>query len=496
MNRHECFAELCYKGLYEEARKFYEEIGDSIEVEYENIFIFAAMHGHFKLIKWIYSLETALCNVHFDKKRALMKACENDDLQIAEWIYSLGEIDLTEFKTLAFERCCVLGLLDVTKWIYSLHQDISLSRGFGFACMFGKINVAQWLYSLDPNIVDNYALYISCKQGFWAVAKWLIQLPNRSFDIHYKNEYAFRHACSNGQLDMAKLLYDSGNNHIDIHVMNENPFRLSCAKKHEDIARWLYSLGEIDIHACEEWAFIIACKEHSFSIAKWLIEISSETINIHSLDDLAFRYCCAADDIQMAKWLYGLGGVNIHAKNDQAFRLACMRGYANIARWLYSLGGINIYVKNNKNFKAVCKYRECAEWLYSLPNVYERINEHVQVLFKIACENKNPWVIEWFLSRGKIRIETLNEYADEFGKKQIVMLYSQGYHGEEKITEKLRKRFSDYVQERIKYYKLLILLIGKLNYLHNKVCEERYSYGNCGYFEAKDNFNRLTKINW
>ena len=79
----------------------------------------------------------------------------------------------------AFLQACENGQLDIAQWLLTFKHDINISAkkeyAFRKACKNGHLNVAQWLLNIKPAI-----------------------------NISAKNEYAFRKACKNEHLELVQ----------------------------------------------------------------------------------------------------------------------------------------------------------------------------------------------------------------------------------------------------------------------------------------------------
>ena len=134
-----------------------------------------------------------------------------------------------------FINVCRSGYLNLAKFLYTMDTNICAKNesAFRWSCHHGHIEIAKWLYSLgDVNIhVENECSFrLSCLSGHIEVAKWLYEL---GVDVHAKNECAFRWSCQNGHIEIAKWLYELGD--VNIHVENECAFRLSCLSGHIEV---------------------------------------------------------------------------------------------------------------------------------------------------------------------------------------------------------------------------------------------------------------------
>ena len=205
-------------------------------------------------------------------------------------------------------------------------------KAFASECKEGHLELAQWLVSLggvDIHAYDEGAFRGACYKGHLELAQWLVSLGG--VDIHAYDEGAFRGACYNGHLELAQWLVSLGG--IDIHA-NE-AFRWACGNGHLEVAQWLVSLGGIDIHANDEGAFRGACYNGHLELAKWVYSLGG--VDIHEDDDEAFRWTCGNGHLEVAQWLVSLGGIDIHIYNDIAFCWARNNGHLKVAQWLVSL---------------------------------------------------------------------------------------------------------------------------------------------------------------
>ena len=108
---------------------------------------------------------------------------------------------------------------------------------FRWLCVNGNLQVCQWLYSLgnvDIHELDDYAFLLACENGHLQLCQWLYSLGN--IDIHRDRDQAFRWACQNGNLQVCQWLYSLVN--VDIHGCND----LVYENGHSEVCDWLKSL--------------------------------------------------------------------------------------------------------------------------------------------------------------------------------------------------------------------------------------------------------------
>ena len=136
---------------------------------------------------------------------------------------------------------------------------------FTSACQYGHLQIAQWLYSLgniNIHASKDEAFRWTCRKGYVQIARWLYSLGN--IDINEIPEDSFWQACRKGYLQVAQWLYSFGN--INIYEMKDS-FLGACEGGHLEIAKWLYSLGGVDIHAHENYVFIFTT---DIQVKEWL----------------------------------------------------------------------------------------------------------------------------------------------------------------------------------------------------------------------------------
>lgn len=101
--------------------------------------------------------------LNIDWQSLLTAVCENNDLNMAKWLYSVHKFDSSHLNII-FERACEKGFLDIAKWIYSLDENIAkcCNASFKLACSNGHIDVVKWFHSVNHNLD-----YDSAYQSAW-----------------------------------------------------------------------------------------------------------------------------------------------------------------------------------------------------------------------------------------------------------------------------------------------------------------------------------------
>ena len=76
-------------------------------------------------------------------------ACSLGKLEIAKWIYSLGDVDIHAGMDYAFISSCMDNYVEIAKWLYTLGDiDIYYDNNvlFKFICQSGNLYVFQWFF--------------------------------------------------------------------------------------------------------------------------------------------------------------------------------------------------------------------------------------------------------------------------------------------------------------------------------------------------------------
>ena len=203
--------------------------------------------------------------------------------------------------------CDFISLTELIKCDYMNRNDIDLdiqTKGvFQMSCEEGRIDLAQWLHSLggiDIHYADDMAFRATCENGHINIAKWLYSFG--SVDIHVYNDISFWRTCVNGHVELAKWLYSLGD--IDIHADGDMFFRLSCSYGRIEVAKWLYSLGDVDIHSYNDNAFFSSCKFGHIQVAKWLYSLGGIDIHVDTNNSLEVAFING--HINIIEWLSNL----------------------------------------------------------------------------------------------------------------------------------------------------------------------------------------------
>jgi hypothetical protein len=110
-----------------------------------------------------------------------------------------------------FNQHCLDDNLEVCKMLYKTKMIDKTYIGdlFRISCENNNIEMAQWLHkigNIDIHVNKDSVFRHSCANGYHELAKWLHKLGG--VDIYASNDYAFRKSYKNGHYDVYIWLYD------------------------------------------------------------------------------------------------------------------------------------------------------------------------------------------------------------------------------------------------------------------------------------------------
>ncbi|AYV84154.1 MAG: hypothetical protein Hyperionvirus18_30 [Hyperionvirus sp.] len=207
-------------------------------------------------------------------------------------------------------------------------------------------------------------------------------------------------------------------------------------------------------------AFVLACRSGEISKAKELL--GGGTIDLDYLVRFTgfFESICEMGNVAMAEYIYNVAlerDINVRRHFGGGFIWSCHRGNINIAKWLIG--------------------KE------------EKMDIHwgSDVCFRTVSIRGHHEMLCWLLTLDRFSNELINEYAGVYTHNVVAVLYKQKYIPVNKV---LRDKFDNYRKWRIRYFKFLIVVMGRFLCCYIRVCEERYKMDGVGYYEAKAEFKK------
>jgi hypothetical protein len=249
----------------------------NIHANYEYAFIYACSNGHILVAKWLLSID-AIC-IQSDQ---LIFCGEIFKYQTMEdFFYEYGLIEQLSLSKLLPELCLSGNLLAAKRLYQRFYSIIDIhdnnDRTFICACYSGNIELAQWIYSLgDVNIhCHNDRPFIKACESNLELAQWIYSFGE--VNIHADYDQAFSNACLKGHLDIAQwLYYEIGVGKVNIHASQDEAFHNGISKGHIHIVQWLYSLGGFEMIkmmmiACDTDKKLLRCGH--LLLAQWIHHI-------------------------------------------------------------------------------------------------------------------------------------------------------------------------------------------------------------------------------
>lgn len=230
-----------------------------------------------------------------------MQYCNTNDIIKAKIIYMKGHIDIHDNNENIFMTCCKNGQLELAQWIYSLGElDNYENEAFKITSVNGHLAIMQWLYSLGNinMIAINYAFKQSCYKGYFLVVKWILGMKLEIENI----DKIFEMTCYNGQLDVAKYIYDKyKSNCINTELIINDLIRLCCTTKHTNIIKWLCTLYEIETSMLV-YIFNTSCNSGNIDLVEYIFNLE-ETCEI---TNEIFINCCVQGYIDILQWIFSI----------------------------------------------------------------------------------------------------------------------------------------------------------------------------------------------
>jgi hypothetical protein len=205
------------------------------------------------------------------------------------------ENDITNLSTL-FEKACKDNKLEIAQWIYSVVQnkkaldtDFQITELFENSCIHGFIDLAKWLHSIfifnheNPYSYD-YIFVMCVSNNHFSVAEWLLSIKP---DIHI---LGFNEEDEDSMdYDMIELIFDP---------RETNP---NCLTQ----IQFLYSINNTLIIEHIKKIFSKAMENNKVDVLKWCEEIKPNFGSIYTtpVADKLFKRACAKQQIELVNYI-------------------------------------------------------------------------------------------------------------------------------------------------------------------------------------------------
>lgn len=240
VNKYYCSVVQDYKLLSQQSNSYYRskqgigtkvsilsnlfDVSDFIEIDCDEImmnFMILCKSGEFESAKYIFYEYIHNSIVEFDREKlihcmqkAFKSVCLNNNVAIAQWIYSLDLMDITNnvsiIATMMYKNC-ERGNLEIIKWLYSLEyfkHYFPLGNNFWFqtCCRCGQLEVAEWFLSFPNNIDiyrDNNRAFVWARQyGGSKIEKFLYKIDKErrlTMESYYQSDVEMTDCIINSQ---------------------------------------------------------------------------------------------------------------------------------------------------------------------------------------------------------------------------------------------------------------------------------------------------------
>lgn len=342
--------ELSYGGKLTKIKDYLKK--ERPDVEYNILFGLICEYGFLQYAKDLLSRRSQI-NVRFNNDYAFQKACERENLEIAQWLYSII-YDPSIVVSAIFSKAIQRNNFDLALWLYKINPNYDISsnddEAFRIACFVGNNEIINWLLKIKPTInisaMENEAFKEACKRNNLNLAKHLYSLKP-DMDLSCCGNEAFLSACYWGNFEMAQWLY-SLNPSIDLGFKNDEPFRLVCKrssvnKKRIDFVKWFLSIRpQVDIFSNDNEIFkslvLNNYDSEDFELGKFIIIQKYKFNKKKVFLEKSFFVCCETGFLKLAQWIYNSRpDIDICAREDKCFKAACQNNHVEIAKWFKSL---------------------------------------------------------------------------------------------------------------------------------------------------------------
>ncbi len=110
-------------------------------------FFEACKYGKINIVQWM----SEFIDISKYKMDAFIKVFQFGHVEIAQFLYNLGEIDVHYHNDDFFISSCQYGFLDLAKWLYSIYDELNhltKQKSFFFALIEDDLEMMKWIYSL------------------------------------------------------------------------------------------------------------------------------------------------------------------------------------------------------------------------------------------------------------------------------------------------------------------------------------------------------------
>lgn len=257
-------------------------------------------------------------NIHAHDDYAFRIACRFGRLEVAQWLWSMGGVDVHVLAE-AFVVASRSGNLSLVNWLHDeilgSVDDFALERGFVSACRSGNIDLVAWfLAKLTPFslVVTPGAVIAACASGpnAYHLVLWLVEVyPAYRESLMRNSTAALMNAARSGSLDLVKWL-----------AQNDDPTSMSfryllssaCAGGNMDLVQWIYDACDHSIAPSFSpiLTFMHICEYGHLNVCTWLFDTFGRDVWDFKTDPhmiRAYARSIASGNPELQLWMEGLG---------------------------------------------------------------------------------------------------------------------------------------------------------------------------------------------
>ena len=383
-------------------------------------------------------------DVNKAKQEGFETACRRGELIVAQWLHSLGGIDIHANNNGYFN--------DINGCQYAVSRYDPNYAEYELLTHQNQLMKIQWLYSIGGFTIEDRMIHNV--NNNLPYLQWLSSLKTFSLEVLYK---AFELHCLSGNFVVVRYLHQLVNIQGGSIPPNsiKNAFSSSSTNKHYNVAHWLVTNFEVDkehhnyknylrevfpwfaqhtnLNVLQNFYY----ENQELCMNPTLIKYNFETYTILSE---AFKSACYGNKLENAQFIASLETADVQIDYFYSLWLSCRVHHFEIVQWIESTGKC-VFVFDYHFLYAVggaCTGNNLpyAKYLWELLEQAKQENRTVGYLdldSNIAneiCEQGYVEVAQWMYSIGWLKPENIPRYfRSACGKNQLIMaqwLYSFG----------------------------------------------------------------------
>ena len=387
------------------------KIQQKLKKEFLNVlFASACEAGCFSVIKYLIK---QFPNIKFQliNNAALIIACENNNLDLLQWLVNY----------------------------FNIQYNAEIDYGFVFACENGYLQLAKWLLQHFPQInvssFSHYAIRTTCFNDHIETFKWLLEITSdtsyRNYIPYLYNYSNYNSACRNYikehfmnilEYEKYKSQLKNGPNYLDDNYLDINDqnfltmstsyetyyvdnmtsfilpqylIQILCQYDKVEMLKWICTKNKLDIYSIYQKAI----QYQSFYIINYL--------QIHYYDICTYIEQCYVSPDKYLKYqnIINKSAMDINYNIEECFSFACQNGLYNVAIDLLK----KICIEYNQDSYLYQQWKQTGI-NNSKPLIIGWIDDYTNMALIIAAQHNNSHILEYYYQHTEWpRLRILNE---------------------------------------------------------------------------------------